>query len=247
MKLYHYTTFTNFCSIWIQKKIMFSEWMKCNDVYERAKTLRISQSSTVYKNKTFTAEELNDFTKKVFKELKAYKQVSFCTDYDDMKGCLSPMMWGHYARDYKRSGVCIELDSERIKPNKEEFIIQPNKVKYDKELLGAHVLGFEIDNEGAEQEFIFNNQEILFFRKHPHWVAENEYRYISKDCESLDISDAITSVYVLGDDNITLESVSSIVKNTKMISLLCVGGIDGQKLNPINMYDLNEIKRNINT
>lgn len=35
MKLYHYTTFTNFCSIWIQQKLLFSEWMNCNDVYER--------------------------------------------------------------------------------------------------------------------------------------------------------------------------------------------------------------------
>jgi hypothetical protein len=26
MKLYHYTTFANFCSIWIQQKLKFSEW-----------------------------------------------------------------------------------------------------------------------------------------------------------------------------------------------------------------------------
>ena len=226
---------------------MFSEWMKCNDVYERAKALRISQSSTVYKNKTFTAEELNDFTKKVFKELKAYKQVSFCTDYDDMKGCLSPMMWGHYARDYKRSGVCIELDSHKIRPDKKEAMFYQDNVKYESKLPETVVFGVDLDKEGAEQEFIFNNQEILFFRKHPHWEAENEYRFISKDCESLDISDAITSVYVLEDDEVTSQAVELIVKNTKIISLLCVGGIDGQKLNPINMYDLNEIKRNKNT
>ncbi len=225
---------------------MFTEWMKCNDVYERAKTLRISQSSFVYKNKTFTTEDLNGFSKKVFKELEAYKQVSFCRDYDDMKGCLSPMMWGHYARDYKRSGVCIELDSEKIKPNKKENKIYKDKVKYDENLPIPNVSGIEMDKEGAEQEFIFNNKEILFFRKHPHWEAEKEYRFISKDCESLDISDAITSVYVLEDDEVTSQAVELIVKNTIMISLLCVGGIDGKKLNSINMYELNEIKRNLN-
>jgi hypothetical protein len=37
MKLYHYTTFTNFCSIWIQQKLKFSEWTNCNDVFEREK------------------------------------------------------------------------------------------------------------------------------------------------------------------------------------------------------------------
>ena len=37
MKLYHYTTFTNFCSIWIQQKLNFSEWTNCNDVFEREK------------------------------------------------------------------------------------------------------------------------------------------------------------------------------------------------------------------
>lgn len=244
MKLYHYTTFTNFCSIWIQKKIMFSEWMKCNDVYERAKTLRISQLSAEYEEKKFSAEVLNDFIKKVFKELEAYKQVSFCTDYDDMKGCLSPMMWGHYARDYKRSGVCIELDSHKIRPDKKEAMFYQDNVKYESKLPETVVFGVDLDKEGAEQDFVVNNIDKLFFLKHPHWMAENEYRYISKDCESLDISDAITSVYVLGDDNITLESVSSIVKNPKMISLLCVGGLDGKKLSPIKLYEMNEIKNN---
>jgi hypothetical protein len=226
---------------------MFSEWMKCNDVYERAKTLRISQLSAEYEEKKFSAEVLNDFIKKVFKELEAYKQVSFCTDYDDMKGCLSPMMWGHYARDYKRSGVCIELDYQKIRPDKKEAKFYSDKVEYNSKLLEPVISGIDMDKEDAGQDFVVNNIDKLFFLKHPHWKAENEYRFISKDCESLDISDAITSVYVLEDDEVTSQAVELIVKNTKMISLLCVGGIDGQKLNPINMYDLNEIKRNINT
>ena len=51
------------------------------------------------------------------------------------------------------------------------------------------------------------NRKQLFFQKHRHWEMENEYRYISKDCEYLDISDAVTTVYVLGEDDTPLSEL----------------------------------------
>ena len=45
MKLYHYTKFSNFCSIWIQQKLKFSEWTNSNDVYEREKIYNFTQHS----------------------------------------------------------------------------------------------------------------------------------------------------------------------------------------------------------
>ena len=128
MKLYHYTTFTNFCSIWIQQKLKFSEWANCNDVFEREKVFNFTKNSIIYNGKKCPPETFKKFYLNVLEEIKRYKQVSFSKDYrDGIEGFASPMMWGHYARDYQRSGVCIELDSSKIK--------MPKRVKiYKKEV-----------------------------------------------------------------------------------------------------------------
>ena len=89
----------------------------------------------------------------------------------------------------------------------------------------------------------------MFFKKHWHWKYENEYRLISKECQELDISGAITSVYVMGEDDITLQSVKRIVMDSKMVEYLYVGGLNFLKLNSMSLYDkesLIEKMRNIN-
>ena len=134
MKLYHYTTFSSFCSIWIQQKLRFSEWTNCNDVYEREKIYNFTLQSKEYKGKKFSAEVFHQFTQDVFKEVGLYRQISFCLDYKDVKGYASPMMWGHYARDYQRSGVCLELDSSKIKYPRNTKIYK-KKVSYRKDLM----------------------------------------------------------------------------------------------------------------
>ena len=86
MKLYHYTTFTNFCSIWLQQKLKFSEWTNCNDVYEREKTYKYTQLSLKHNGKTYPPGVLKQFSTKVFEEVERYHQLSFCLDYENIKG-----------------------------------------------------------------------------------------------------------------------------------------------------------------
>lgn len=244
MKLYHYTTFTNFCSIWIQQKLKFSGWTNCNDVYEREKMYNFTLQSKEYKGKRFSDEVFRQFTQNVFKEVELYRQISFCLDYKDIKGYASPMMWGHYARDYQRSGVCLELDSSKIVFPTSRKIFK-KKVSYRRDLMATHVGGVDAEREDAAQTFVIENRNNLFFRKHWHWKYENEYRIVSKECEELDISGAITSVYVLGEDDVTLQSVNRIIMDSEKVGFLNVGGLKSLRLNSMNLYDYNSIQEEI--
>jgi hypothetical protein len=244
MRLYHYTTFANFCSIWIQQKLKFSEWTNCNDVYERDKVYNLTQQSKEHNGIKFSIEVFRQFKKNVFEEVERYKQVSFCLDYKDMKGFASPMMWGHYARDYQRSGVCIEFDSLRLKPNYPNAKIYKGKVSYKINLTATDIGGVNQEKADAAQAFVIKNRKQLFFLKHPHWKSENEYRYLSKDCDYLDVSDAITMVYVLNGDEVTLESVKRIVMDTHKVSFLQVGG-KSLGLNPMTIYDYDDLQETI--
>ena len=70
-----------------------------------------------------------------------------------------------------------------------------------------------------------------------------EYRYLCKEPDfALDISDAITSVYVLGEDDITLQLVKRIITDTQKISFLNVGGLKTLRLNSLNLYEIEELK-----
>ena len=154
------------------------------------------------------------------------------------------MMWGHYARDYQRSGVCLELDSSKIKYPR-GFKVYKKRVSYRKTLKPTFIGGVDAEKEDAAQTFVINNRNNLFFNKHWHWKFENEYRLVSKECKDLDISDAITSVYVLGEDNITLQLVKRIIMDTERISFLNVSGLKSLHLNPMNLYDYEELQEEI--
>jgi len=245
MKLYHYTKFSNFCSIWIQQKLLFSEWMNCNDVYEREKIYNLTQQSKEYNGKKFGVGVLRQFVQNVFKEVELYRQISFCLDYQEIKGYASPMMWGHYARDFQRSGVCLELDSSKLHFPKDTKIYK-KKVSYRKDLMPTHVGGVDAERKDAAQTFVIENRNNLFFKKHWHWKHENEYRLVSKDCKELDVTGAITSVYVLGEDNITLQSVNRIIMDSEKVEFLNVGGAKCLKLNSRNLYDYNSLQEEMN-
>lgn len=238
MKLYHYTKFSNFCSIWIQQKLYFSEWMNCNDIYEREKIYNFTLQSKEYNGKMFSPKVIEQFVKNVFEEVKHYKQISFSLDYKETNGYASPMMWGHYARDFQRSGVCIEIDSTKLKfPN--DVKIYKKKVSYIHDLKPTLLGGVDAEKRNAAQLFVIKNRNNLFFKKQLHWKYENEYRLVSKECKELDITGAINSVYVLGEDDITLQSVHHIVKDSKKIALLNVSGLKILKLNSMSIYDRN--------
>ena len=113
-------------------------------------------------------------------------------------------------------------------------------------LTATHIGGVDAERADAAQTFVIKNRKQLFFQKHLHWKPENEYRCVSKNCEYLDISDAITTVYVLGKDNITLQAVKRIIKDSERISFLNVGGLKSLSLNPMNLYEYEDLKDMIN-
>lgn len=205
-------------------------------MYEREKIYNFTQNSREYNGKKCPPEIFKKFTSNVFEEVKLYRQISFCVDYQDgLEGYASPAMWGHYARDYQRSGVCIELDDSKIKYPQSK--LYKGKVHYKKCLKPTHIGGVDAETSNAAQKFVILNRKNLFFNKHRHWKYENEYRYISKECEYIDISNAITSIYVLGEDNITLESVKRIIIDTEKVSFLNIAGLKTLTLNQMNLYD----------
>ena len=67
----------------------------------------------------------------------------------------------------------------------------------------------------------------MFFTKHRHWEHENEYRFISKDCNEIDISEAIIGVYVLDKDSTTMEEVRKCVKDSLKVYFITIGGFNG--------------------
>ena len=103
--------------------------------------------------------------------------------------------------------------------------------------MATHIAGVDAEKEDAAQKFVIDNKNNLFFKKHWHWKYENEYRLVSKECDFLDITGAISSVYVLGEDDITLQSVNRIVGDSKKIEYLYVGGLDILKMNSMNLHD----------
>ena len=113
MKLYHYTSLDSFSKIWISHSLLFSESKRTDDVFESIKILEIGECRLPYNGEEKGLEVQGHFNKMFWDEVGKYKQISLLHDYKDgIKGCASPMMWGHYAQ--KGKGVCIEFDSEKI-------------------------------------------------------------------------------------------------------------------------------------
>ena len=143
------------------------------------------------------------------------------------------------------SARCIEFDSLKIKPSSPKAKIYKGKVSYKKNLTPTDIGGVDEEKEDAAQTFVVRNRKQLFFQKHPHWKPENEYRYLSKNCDCLDVSDAITSVYALNGDDVTLESVKRIVMDTHKVSFLQMGGLKSLGLNSMTIYDYEDLQETI--
>ena len=126
---------------------------------------------------------------------KSYKQISFTMDFDSsIKGYASPLIWGVYGD--KNNGVCIELDYKKLK-------LQSN-----------YFCGI-VEYKNRTQHQIKVPKE-LFFVKDKCWEHENEFRIISDTDEYLDISNAITAVYVANIDGLAFDIVDELLKNTNI-------------------------------
>lgn len=60
--------------------------------------------------------------------------------------------------------------------------------------------------------------------KHEHWKYESEYRIVSKHDDAIDISNAITGLYVLDMESETFNEVSKLVNAPSLIYFIFKGG-----------------------
>lgn len=196
MKLYHYTSFDSFVHIWFTKTLLFSKPGNVNDILERTRGVKT--------NNILHWEKLQPFSDL----LEKYKQISLTLDYSDkVKGFMSPMMWGQYG--CKGQGVCIELDRDSIECPEDVWdgpITYTDYLQYIK-------LPDNATSEDDMSEYIRENKEDILFKKHTSWEKENEYRFISRSQEKLDISNAISAIYVHNGRNNDAFILHDIVSN----------------------------------
>ena len=119
------------------------------------------------------------------------------------------MIWGVYGD--KNNGVCIELDYEKLRLPKNCF---NDIVEYKDKLINRIEIPKDVVTINGLKAFIREHQKDLFFVKEKCWEYENEYRIISDTDEYLDISNAITAVYVANIDGLAFDIVDELLKNT---------------------------------
>jgi hypothetical protein len=178
-KLYHYTSFDTFVKIWCTKKLKFGITADVNDILEATKRIKgdINQIPLMF----------------AFEDVKnSYKQISFTMDYYSLiKGCMSPIMWGIYGD--KRKGVCIEFDYSKL--NIPETCLK-DIVVYSKEYDYSITLASQLESIKDIRGFVKDKAKEIFFTKHKSWKNEKEFRIMSDNLDFLDITNAITAVYL---------------------------------------------------
>lgn len=250
MILYHYTSIEKFKLIWSSKTIWFAPAETTNDFFERFKTFVLTQDTFMCDGKQLDRKRFDHFDEKIWAELSKYKQVSFAYDYKDgLKGYASPMMWGQYAwhrisEKTWQNGVCMAIDSEKIKVP--SYVYKPDKVFYTPTLEPPKVENIDYTQEDAAAQFVERNLKTYFFTKHKHWEHENEYRYICKQEGALDISDAITGIYILNDNFTPKEELRAIVNNDSLIYLLSLGARD-PNYEPYTQKELDDMQEMMRT
>lgn len=137
-----------------------------------------------------------------------YKQISLTLDENSaIKGWMSPLMWGVYGD--KRKGVCIELDYSKL-----EFkdTMLKDIVTYEDNFNSIIELDFQIATIEEIHSFITKHSKRIFFTKQDDWSKEREYRIVSREDEYLDISKAITAVYLTSYDTTECVLTEKLVK-----------------------------------
>lgn len=219
-KLYHYTSLDTFKLIWESQKLKFGLISEVNDINEynkRISTPLLNGSMNDIKQRIYIASQI----------ICSYKQISLTKDYDSYKkGCMSPMMWGHYGD--KRKGVCIELDFDKIHFESSMYY---NDVTYSDVIKHSIEIPIECFNESLISLHLLADFGNIFFTKTSDWIGENEFRIISNKHEYLDVKDAIANVYVTECDSNTCIEVERIVGNEVAVKFVhYIGGGDDCRL-----------------
>ncbi len=242
MKLYHYTSLESFSKIWMSHSLLFAESKGTNDVFESQKFLSIDHCKIPYNGEETELEAQGHFNKMFWAEVNKYKQISLIQDYKDgTMGYASPMMWGHYAQ--KGKGVCIELESEKI--NFPENGCAHKAVEYTKEVPIINLTdGVDLHTEELIRDYIRNNIDTIFFKKHRHWEHENEYRVISDTEVALDIKDAIANVYLpYNEEDIEFQIVEKLVEGSNVdLSMILTYGSSYRRISAISIRKLKECR-----
>ena len=179
-KLYHTTSLNSFMLIWAKKRLKFAQLTGVNDMKEKISL--INHQSPQLLPMLYAFQDVR----------KAYKQISFTMDFNSLiKGYASPLIWGVYGD--RSNGVCIELDYEKLLLSANCF---SGIVEYKDRLINRIEIPKDVVTINGLKAFIREHQKELFFVKEKCWEYENEYRIISDTDEYLDISNAITAVYV---------------------------------------------------
>lgn len=199
-KIYHTTSLNSFLRIWVKKRLKFAPVAGVNDVIERFRS--ISHANPRLLPMLFAMEDI----------MNAYKQISFTMDFNStIKGYASPLIWGIYGD--KGNGVCIELDYDKLNLPENCFY---NIVTYENNVNKHIELPNNIVSIKSLKSYIERNKKELFFLKDMCWCNENEYRIISDTHEYLDISNAITAVYIATLNESTFEIVDELLKDTNI-------------------------------
>lgn len=244
MKLYHYTSLSNFLLIWRDKRLKFSFSKNTNDFFERDKAYSITPETFSYKGKRLSGDAFRNFRLDVEEELNRYRQISFCRDYNaEMLGFSSPMMWGQYARSKNedgkwQDGVCIELESDLMERPSAPFY--EHKVVYSSNVRVPFVRDIDFTRGNAAERFIAKNRYLLFFTKHRHWEHEREYRFISRSETYLGIENAIKGIYVLNSGDSTMDEVEDTVKDDSLIYFINMGLTEGRHFVALNLREYRE-------
>ena len=184
--------------IWAKKRLKFAPLTGVNDMKEME--LSISHENPQLLPMLFAMHDVRN----------SYKQISFTMDFDtSIKGYASPLIWGVYGD--KNKGVCIELDYEKLNLPSSYFC---DIVEYTNNTNHWIKISNDVVSVTSLKSFIREHQKELFFLKDKCWEYENEYRIISDSDEYLDISNAITAVYVADLDGLAFEIVDAMLKNT---------------------------------
>lgn len=204
--LYHFTSFDSFVKIWLTKTLLFGDTKNVNDLQEVKKSF--SSQNWFQMPLLYALEDI----------LAEYRQVSFTMDYSkEMLGCMSTMMWGHYGD--KNRGVCIQLDYDKLVLPQS---CHHSPVKYVEYLPKNILLRPDIATVKKLRGYVKRNLKSIFFTKQNCWKSENEFRIISNDNKDkvLDISNAITAVYLTDYESVECKLVEKLVNEEVPVKCL---------------------------
>lgn len=195
-KLYHFTSFETFVLIWLKKRLKFSPRIGANDIKE------INTSIDFGFHQPVLALAYEDVRA-------AYKQICFSMDYTtSIKGFMNPLLWGVYAN--KNKGVCIEIDFDKL--NTTDTLHNP--INYCACAPSNFLLPKTAKSINDIKNYFIENQEELLFTKEACWEHENEFRIVSDKLSYLDVTNAISAVYLTSFESLEFEMVKELLKGS---------------------------------